>query len=183
MLRRMSNGSPHHPVTQVVPALAATEIPKQADSSPPFAERLVAMIFGLVFLMIFALFAVTNATGDIGQKQFFIIQVILAVGGAAFAAVIPGYLAVSARTFRGVGIRAGGATAVFAILVPFGLPKDPDEERLLRLVGETDRQLAYVQAAALSQNWRQATDAAAAAKRASEELLSSVQGAFAGCKK
>lgn len=123
---------------------------------PSFAEKALAMAFGTIFLLIFALFAVSGATQAINPSRFTIIREILAVGGAAFAAIIPGFLSVSAKTTRGVVLRAGGAIAVLLILLFSPAQEDRDLKALGALADGIDIDIANLEAAVVARDFTRA---------------------------
>ena len=70
-------------------------------------------LFLLLLILGVVLFAVR-----VTAQLFFVIRVLIALAGGAFAAIIPGFLNVTTDA-HGIAIRAGGALAVFVILYFF----------------------------------------------------------------
>lgn len=79
----------------------------------PVTDKLLAFIFGVVFLSIILLIAIfiPNPTGF----SYTIFRIVVALAAAGIGAVIPGFLNVSFRNL----LRAGGAVALFIIVYFF----------------------------------------------------------------
>ncbi len=86
-------------------------------------QEIVAWASGVVFfLLLFGIAAYSVVTGkQIVGGALLLFRIIIAVTGAAFAAVIPGFLNVNMKLPTTV-ISAGGALAAFVILYFFNPP-------------------------------------------------------------
>jgi tetratricopeptide (TPR) repeat protein len=107
-------------------------------------EVWLAFIFGVVFLLLSLCFAVVAfylpkpPNPEVVGNFLLVMQTVLAIAASGVAAVIPGFLSVQLqRTFgtKGIiGIRAGGAIAVFVVIFYIS-PKTLAVEQLNKRVG------------------------------------------------
>lgn len=88
-------------------------------------QMILAYVFGVVFVIILLL--ITFIAPNPSSFQYTIYRTVLALAGAAVAAVIPGFIEVNISNW----LRAGGALAVFVILYFWNpaLPKGDEENR------------------------------------------------------
>jgi tetratricopeptide (TPR) repeat protein len=111
-------------------------------------EVWVAFIFGVVFLLISLTFAIVAfylpkpANPEVVGNFLYVMQVVLAISASGVAAVIPGFLSVSVQKKLGksgtLGIRAGGAIAVFVLVFVIS-PKSIALDQLNQRVGFNER--------------------------------------------
>src|SRR5258708_7727030 len=111
-------------------------------------EVWLAFIFGVVFLLIsllFALFAFylpKPANPEVVGNFLYVMQVVLAIAASGVAAVIPGFLSVTVQRKLGkrgaFGIRAGGAIAVFVLVLAVN-PRSLALEQMNKRVGFNER--------------------------------------------
>ncbi|MCC7540567.1 MAG: hypothetical protein IT379_30400 [Deltaproteobacteria bacterium] len=81
-------------------------------------QELFASIAGVGFLALLlgiGVFILVRGEKPVPREAMFIFRVILALAGAGFAAVLPGFLELDG-TVVDISLRAGGALATFAIL-------------------------------------------------------------------
>jgi tetratricopeptide (TPR) repeat protein len=84
-------------------------------------ELILAFGFGLLFCGILA-FIVIRGTPIADPMLVFVLRVLTSLSAAAVAAVIPGFIALDLKTSALVGIRAGGALAVFVLVFAVNPP-------------------------------------------------------------
>jgi hypothetical protein len=80
-------------------------------------DKLLAFVFGVVFVVVLLCLAIFFPTPT--ETQWFVFRVVLALAAAGVGAVLPGLISVRA----GGVIRAGGALALFVIVFWFNPPK------------------------------------------------------------
>jgi len=79
-------------------------------------EKIAVFAFGVLFVA--AMLVLAIALPEPKPFQYTVFRIILALAGGGVAAVIPGFLHVSMDA-KGLAIRAGGALAVFPLIVLF----------------------------------------------------------------
>jgi hypothetical protein len=82
-----------------------TELPMSKSS-----ERLLALIFGVVFVA--AILTIALVVKEPTQFQYTVFRIVLSIAAAGFVSMTPGFLQVAVSNW----IRAGGALAVFVII-------------------------------------------------------------------
>jgi tellurite resistance protein TehA-like permease len=89
-------------------------------------EEQLAWGTGVLFLLLLLAIAFIiywrGATNPVPSQAMLIFRIVLALAGAGFAAVLPGFLSVNG-TWQGLALRAGGAFAAFVILYFFDPPR------------------------------------------------------------
>ena len=83
--------------------------------SESFISVILAFIFGVVFVA--ALLGFVLAVPHPTVEQFEVIRIILALAAGGVAAMIPGLLKLQLGVGANLTLRAGGALAVFAIVI------------------------------------------------------------------
>ena len=73
-------------------------------------ERLIAVIFGVVFVAAILVLAVVYPQPS--QFQYIVFRIVLAIAAAGFVSMTPGFLEITISNW----LRAGGALAVFAVV-------------------------------------------------------------------
>jgi HEAT repeat protein len=113
-------------------------------------QMLVPFISGAVLvLLLFALGVYILVRGDqkpIPSLATFIFRVVLSLAGAAFAAILPGFLNIQAKVLS-LAIQAGGALAVFVIIYRINPPellahqvrKEPSKHKVKNLISDLKR--------------------------------------------
>lgn len=88
-------------------------------------EILVAFVSGVVFLLLLLAIAtyllVREGTRPVPPEAMYIFRVVLALAGAAFAAILPGFLNIETKLVA-VAVQAGGALAVFVLIYRINPP-------------------------------------------------------------
>lgn len=79
------------------------------------AEKLLAAVFGVVFLAVI-LYAALREEQIQGATKAWMLNVVAAISASGFAALIPGFLNLSVKHKTLVAIRSGGALAVFVLV-------------------------------------------------------------------
>ncbi len=77
-------------------------------------EMGLAFLFGCMALA--AVLWLAFRGGNVSDQQFEILRIVLALAGGGVAAVIPGFLDLNVKAGTKLGLRAGGALAVFVVL-------------------------------------------------------------------
>ncbi|HJS84244.1 MAG TPA: hypothetical protein VJ779_02160 [Acetobacteraceae bacterium] len=77
-------------------------------------ETGLALLFGCAALA--AVLWLAFRGGDLGDRQFEILRIVLALAGGGVGAVIPGFLDLNVKAGAALALRAGGALAVFVVL-------------------------------------------------------------------
>lgn len=86
--------------------------------------------FFFLILLAIGLYLTIREDRPVPDMAMWIFRVILSLAGAAFAAVLPGFLEIQAK-YADIAVRAGGALAVFFILYK----TDPPDKYRKQLVG------------------------------------------------
>jgi HEAT repeat protein len=88
-------------------------------------EVLVAFVSGVVFLLLLLAIAiyllVRKGTRPVPPEAMYIFRVVLALAGAAFAAILPGFLNIETKLVA-VAVQASGALAVFVLIYRINPP-------------------------------------------------------------
>jgi HEAT repeat protein len=113
-------------------------------------QMLAAFISGTVLVvLLFSLGVYILVRGDqrpIPPLATFIFRVVLSLAGAAFAAILPGFLNIQVKVLS-IAIQAGGALAVFVVIYRINPPellahqvkKEPSERKVKSLINDLKR--------------------------------------------
>lgn len=88
--------------------------PKSWLSGKLKIDALLAFAFGAILLLLLLILAVAISEPTLSQQQIF--RIMISLAAACVAAVIPGLLNFSATGWKGIGIKATGALAVFIVV-------------------------------------------------------------------
>ena len=82
-------------------------------------QLILTFVSGIVFLLILlgigVYILVRKDDKKVPKEAMYIFRVVLALAGAAFAAILPGFLNIETK-FAAIAIQAGGALAVFIVI-------------------------------------------------------------------
>jgi|SRR5882724_7289004 len=88
-------------------------------------QLILVFIFGVIFiffLLVIGVFILVRGDDKpVPAAAMFIFRVVLALAGAGFAAILPGFLSLQAK-FAEVALQAGGALAVFIVIYRINPP-------------------------------------------------------------
>lgn len=95
-----------------------------SHATPPLWEKISIFVFGVVFVVVLLVIAVSVPSPT--EFQFFVFRIVLALVAAAIGAFLPGSLNVQSHiqnpAYRNT-IRAGGAVAFFVIVYLINPPR------------------------------------------------------------
>ncbi|MBV8521149.1 MAG: hypothetical protein JOY71_03285 [Acetobacteraceae bacterium] len=107
------------------------------------SQQILAWATGVTFLLLLLVVAFTiyirGGDKPVPHEAMLIFRIILALAGAGFAAVLPGFLEIEG-TWQKLAIRAGGALAAFIVLYFFN-PPGFVEQRVAALAKAEKRQV------------------------------------------